>query len=528
MIQYLIDSMVELRFEGFMAGLPDPMLGVDRHGLVRFVNGQAERLFGCPRADLMGRPADSLLHDPATAPPGSSLAHWHDRLSDPHANVAGIELVACRLDGTEVPVEVTLSMVGTQEGLWVVAAIRDVTDRKRGEEALRASEEAIRAARDAALETSRLKSQFLANMSHEIRTPMNGVLGLAHLLLDTELTPLQRRYMVALRDSGLSLLTILNEILDFSKVEAGKLELEAVDFDLPDLVQAVAALLASSVREKRLFLRVDIAPGTPRRVRGDPGRLRQILTNLGGNAVKFTDTGGVTLAVGPSPAGGSSTIRFVVLDTGVGIEPGAKAHLFDPFTQADASTTRRFGGTGLGLAICHQLINLMGGQFDFDSEPGKGSRFWFDVELPPSSQPATTAPVPKVRSRPRVANAARALVVDDSEINRLVARDMLESLGYGVDVARNGAEAVEAAAQGYDLILMDCLMPVMDGYEATARIRKVERRHTPIVAITASVLPGDRERCLAAGMDEYLSKPLDPEELASIAERFQDAGSRAV
>jgi CheY-like chemotaxis protein/anti-sigma regulatory factor (Ser/Thr protein kinase) len=367
-----------------------------------------------------------------------------------------------------------------------------------------------------------LKSQFLANMSHEIRTPINGVLGLAHLLLDTELTPLQHRYLVALRESGLNLLTIVNDILDFSQVEAGKLELETVAFDLGALAESLMAPLASSAREKGLFLRLDIDPTTPRYVRGDPGRLRQILTNLAGNAVKFTDTGGVTVRVRRLETDDVERIRFEVVDTGIGIEPGARANLLDPFTQADASTTRRFGGTGLGLAICRRLIDLMGGTFDFESQPGEGATFWFDVALPAVG---IIAP-----ARPVAATGARALVVDDSEINRIVAQDMLEALGFAVDAVGTGAEAVEAAPAGYDLIVMDCLMPGMDGYEATARIRRLEGgpdnpRHTPIVAVTACVMPGDRERCLEAGMDDYLPKPLEPAALAMVAERLLAVGS---
>ncbi|MGH2718334.1 MAG: ATP-binding protein, partial [Actinomycetota bacterium] len=511
-----------------------------------------------------------------------------DPLADPSLREMGqsLNLIAVRADGSRAPVEVTLSLVGTEDGLWVIAAIRDATERRRAEEAMAAKEEAIREARDAALEASRLKSQFLATMSHEIRTPMNGVLGLTHLLLKSDVDDQQRRYLLSLRDSAENLLQILNDILDFSKAEAGKLGLESVDFDLRRELRGVTDLFGSSALEKGLELSVWVSTEVPRLVGGDPVRLRQILTNLIGNAVKFTDRGAVRLSVRAAGAG----IRFEVSDTGIGIDPAARPHLLEPFTQADASTTRRFGGTGLGLAICRQLIDLMGGAIDFQSTPGMGSRFWFEVPLAargrpsrdgalpgaepvqapgpapspdtapaplPATAPATaSAPVPATASAPvpatdrapvpapvRVlptgtdrasvsqatteapadAGGPRVLVVDDSALNQLVAKGLLEALGYLVDLAGGGSEAVEAVARAdYDLILMDCLMPAMDGFEATAEIRALEPpgQRTPIVALTAAAMDGDWERCLAAGMDGYVTKPIAPQVLASVAARY--------
>ena len=537
MIHQLIEAMVELRFEAFLAGLPDAMLGIDRRAQVRFVNAQAERLFGRPRADLVGLSADLLLQAAPHSPPANWRATFADL--DPRAPGGSMELVARRTDGSAVPVEVTLSQVGTSEGLWVIVAIRDITDRKQAEEALKAKEEAIRAARDAALEASRLKSQFLATMSHEIRTPMNGVLGMAHLLLTTDLSPLQRRYLQALRDSGLNLLDILNDILDFSKVEAGRLELEIVPFDLGSLVRSVLDLLGSSALDKQLRLELDLSmpPGTL--VQGDPVRLRQVLINLVGNAIKFTDAGGVRVVVRQP---GGDRIRFEVLDTGIGIDPAARASLLDPFTQADTSTTRRFGGTGLGLAISRQLVDLMGGSLDYASEVGKGSLFWFEIRLAPAEPPRlpvaptrpvlVPAPAPASATTPPAAGQPRsALVVDDSAVNQLVAKALVERLGYQVDLAGSGAEALaKVQLTHYELILMDVLMPGMDGYEAATRIRWVEgpARHTPIVAVTASAMAGDREKCLQAGMDEYVSKPIVPDALTSALARAQAASLQAV
>ena len=521
LIERLIADTVELRFERFLAGLPDPMLGVDRQGAVRFANAQAERLFGRPRAQMAGRPAEGLLRH--STPDGLPRT-----LADPELREmeTPVEMAAVRPDGSEIPVEVTLSLVGTDDGLWVIAAIRDISDRKRAEEALRAKEEAIRAARDAALEASRLKSRFLATMSHEIRTPMNGVLGLTHLLLQTDIDALQRRYLVALRESGEGLLQLINDILDFSKVEAGRLELESVEFDLLSVVESVVSLLAATAREKGLSLDYDAPPDMARTAVGDPVRLRQVLTNLAGNAVKFTDAGGVLIKVRPTAPGG---IRFEVVDSGIGIDPAARRYLLDPFTQADASTTRRFGGTGLGLAICRQLVELMGGTLDYRSEPGKGSAFWFEVPLGSPARPLAAVPPLAGPEAPgeavaeaAVAPSSRVLVVDDSAVNQLVAQAVLESRGFAVDLATGGSEAIEAVRlRDYDLILMDVLMPMVDGLEATAQIRRIEGpgHHTPIVAITASAMAGDRERCLEAGMDDYITKPIRPDALVALVHR---------
>jgi CheY-like chemotaxis protein/HPt (histidine-containing phosphotransfer) domain-containing protein len=526
---------------------------------------------------------------------------------------------------------------------------------------LRDAMRAAEAARDEAVAQSQIKSEFLATMSHEIRTPMNGVLGLATLLLGTDLDDAQRRYAAGIHTAGNALLGVINDILDFSKIEAGKVILDPVDFDLPAVLAETAALVTPAADEKGLKVVTRRGAHLPTTVRGDGGRLRQILLNLTGNAVKFTGRGSVTLRADPvptRPGADAVVIRFEVTDTGIGITPGDAGRLFQPFTQADASTTRTYGGTGLGLAISRRLTEAMGGTIGVDSEPGQGSTFWCEIPFEPATgSPCRTAtdtgrlrilvvgagsdraaleddlrrwqmsvtaadtaatalaalrdaaahgrpydlllldadpgdvdtaglarlvnadddipgvhivvlnehppagraddpgaptylpkpvhrsalydllaqsmaavvPVPvahHVTPAPaRPATRGTVLLVEDNDINQMVAVGILTGLGYRADVAGDGVQACEMAATGrYDAILMDCRMPRMDGFTATAELRRRELRdgtpHVPIIAMTASALVADRERCLAAGMDDYLAKPVNPAELADALQRW--------
>ena len=646
-------------------GSDDAVIGVSLGGDITTWNPGAESLYGYSAEEAVGRPISMLV------PPGEGdeITAIVGRFYRGEA-VGQYETIQVRADGTVIDVSVTASPIRDAAGniVGISKIARDISRRKQVETELES-------ARDAAIEASRHKSEFLANMSHEIRTPMNGVLGMTSLLLGTDLDPEQRDYAETAHRSGEALLGVINDILDFSKVEAGRLEFEHVDFDLRLVVEDSTHALARAAEEKALELACLVPPDLPTQLRGDPARLRQVLTNLLSNAIKFTGVGEVVVRVGLVEEGPTDVLVGIeVSDTGIGIPSDYVDHLFDAFSQADASTTRRFGGTGLGLAISRRLVELMGGTISVVSVPGQGSTFRFtarfdkvaDGHVPAPRQPrhdlvglrvlvvddhatnrailtqmlvawsmrpaeavggrdalevlqraaaagrpfevvvldrnmpdldglevvrrmhedpvlaaatrivlltssadradakragalkvagyltkpvrqsqlydclamvmgdaSATAPMasPSRLSGARAAAGLRLLLVEDNPVNRKVAVRSLEKMGYAVDVAENGAEALSSASRGrYAAILMDCQMPVMDGYEATGAIRRSEQARggrTPIIAMTASAMEGDRERCLAAGMDDYLSKPLRADAVAAVLARWVEVAPPA-
>jgi PAS domain S-box-containing protein len=438
--------------------------------------------------------------------------------------VTGFEYEICRKDGSRIWVSENSRIVRDAEGrpLYYEGSVRDITQRKEAEVELRT-------AKDAAESANRAKSEFLANMSHEIRTPMNGVLGMTGLLLDTSLTQEQKKFAETIQLSGEALLTIVNDILDFSKIEAGKLELEIVDMNLAHLVRGTVELLKETAKSKGLELHASIDPDVPVGLRGDGGRIRQILINLLGNAIKFTAHGQVELVISlDRQTAETASLHFRIIDTGIGINLETQARLFQAFTQADGSTTRRYGGTGLGLAICKELVEKMRGDIGVASSSGAGSTFWFTVELgkqPKGDAAITSQGIKDIEVRePRAsldqyggtARAQRVLIAEDNAINQFLATAQLKKLGYAADTVTNGIEVLEAFSRiPYDIILMDCQMPELDGYETTRRLRSQGGHQPLIIAMTANAMEGDRELCLAAGMDGYLSKPMRIADLKS-------------
>lgn len=400
--------------------------------------------------------------------------------------------------------------------------------RDRLEEGLMKAKQAAETARAEADHANNAKSEFLAMMSHEIRTPMNGVIGFTDLLLRTDLNDSQREYARTARESAGSLLTIINDILDFSKMEAGRVKISPEPVEIDGVIDDAMTVLKAAASEKGIYLRTSFPADLPFLVMADPDRLHQVITNLAGNAVKFTQSGGVTVTCQcQGTKAGWVQLRVEVRDTGIGIAPEATSKLFEQFTQADSTIGRRFGGTGLGLAISRKLIELMGGRIGVTSELGVGSCFWFEIEVPVAeSSPPLPVPAAPVRS----IRAVHALVVDDNPVNRLLVQTLLEAAGHKVSMASGGAEAIDMATDNdYDVVLMDINMPQMDGLQATARIRAIpgSKGRVPILALTASALPEEVDRYASAGMNGLIAKPIEPVKLIQEIEKFSSDRHRA-
>jgi len=537
--------------------VPNGMLIVDEQGMITLANSAIERIFGYERGAMLGKSIETLVPQ--------SYRHGHLALRAAFAGdtaarsmAAGRSLTGLRADGSAIPIEVMLSPVATPRGRIVVATVVDITAR-------RAAEQALQGATVAAEAATRTKSAFLANMSHEIRSPMNAILGMLQLLLGTELTARQRDYGTKAHSATRSLLHLLNDILDFSRIEAGRVDLEIRPFSLDTMIGEISGILSATMGTKDLELVFSIDPDVPEHVSGDELRLRQVLLNLIGNAIKFTQAGEITVWVRQvAQDAGYSEIEFAVRDTGIGIAPEQLSAIFEEFGQAEASTTRRFGGTGLGLSISQRLVSLMGGSLAVESEPGVGSRFHFTLRLKTIGDAVTDPGRIGRRLRNPVRMQAaddqelvggaiadtveplspgsplgqhrlaglRLLVVDDNPINQQVAEELLSNEGAQVAVASSGRSGVAMALAGdppFDAVLMDIQMPGMDGYEATRLLRREARTHTlPIIAMTANAMESDKVACAAAGMNDHVAKPIDLEALiATILRHSGQIGSEA-
>jgi len=502
----------DLTLNAIIDSSPNAVLVLDHRGCVIRSNAAAQTLFAQPSHTVVGESVDKFIQCGATFSPDAVPAFL---------GAAGGESLAVRGDGSDYPVEIRWAGFQVRaEQLYTVILI-DITARKE-------IERALIAAKDMAEAAARAKGEFLAMMSHEIRTPMNGVLGMTSLLGDTDLTAEQRQFVDATRRSADLLMSVINDILDFSKVEAGKMTIEPIPFDLHSAVGEVAELLVPRALEKRVELVVRVHPDTPRRVIGDSGRIRQVLLNLAGNALKFTERGHVVVSVQGRDEGGVAKLRVEIIDTGIGIPQALIPTLFSPFTQADASTTRRFGGTGLGLSISKRLVELMGGEIGVTSEDAIGSTFWFTLDLP-----IDTSPIP-VQLPSVTLGGVRVLVVDDVEINVQLLTEWLRSWGMRVESAVDAERGLEllrdASAQGdpIRIAILDYLMPRMDG-EMLGRTIKADPaiRDCLLILATSAAQRGDAERFQGAGFDAYLTKPFRPSVVAAACEAVLARGPAA-
>ncbi|MCP4700597.1 MAG: response regulator [Gammaproteobacteria bacterium] len=485
----------------------------DLAGKYLFINKRYEELFHILNKDILGKTDHELFPKEF-----ADIFIKNDQQAVKNSAVIKTEEIVPQQDGLHTYISTKFPLYSAEGDIYAVCGMAtDITERKQMEEELKTAKQQAEAA-------SRTKGEFLANMSHEIRTPLNALTGMAHLALKTELDPKQRHYLGRIDESAHTLLEVINDILDFSKIEAGKLELESVEFHLSEILDRVLTLLGMQMEEKGLKLRFDTGMDVPCRLTGDSLRLTQMLVNLTNNALKFTEQGEVSITTEMLEIQANQVVlRFSVRDSGIGISLEKQVGLFDAFTQADGSTTRKFGGSGLGLTICKRFAEMMGGKIGVESEPGKGSTFHFTARFGHQTGPVQMRTESCCERMPATDGStairgARILVAEDNLINQEVACEILESAGLAAEVADNGKKAVEMAGHGeFDAVLMDVQMPEMDGYDAARRIREIPQcRELPIIAVTAHAFAGDRERCLAAGMNDYVTKPIESEQLFAV------------
>lgn len=530
------------QLDNILMSMRDALLVIDRDGIIRTVNNATCSWLGYTDDELVGKPIHKVLPAEAEAHETETISHRGKRrrrakiiskkLLDLIPQKSAKESILRAKDGTQIPVSLSGAVMRDDRGSisGIVCVAQDRTEAMQAQRELRRRNalllDAIQHANVMAEEARRAnlaKSQFVANMSHELRTPLNGVIGMAQLMLETRLDPEQEEQAETISASAESLLALVNDILDFSKIEAGKMSIDPIPFNLRSTLEKIVELHAPAARRKGLVVQMTYAPDAPRKLVGDQGRIRQVVNNFVSNAIKFTDEGKVSIRViAEANRGREATIRIAVEDNGIGIPPEKLDLVFDKFTQADASTTRVYGGTGLGLAIAKQVAELMGGGVGVDSSPGQGSTFWFRVSLP-IDPAAVTGEAPAARVPGPVANTEglEVLVAEDNPVNQKVTVRMLEKLGCVVDIAPTGIEAVALwQAKQHRFVFMDVHMPQMDGFEATGEIRRLEGddRRTHIIALTANAMHGDRDRCLAAGMDDYIAKPVKVDALRAALE----------